>query len=105
MALEYAKLTKVQKIAAFFVIIGPDNAGKMMRHFENSQLEQICKEVAEMPMLDPAAQREVLHLVFYEGCSLAEAAEVMGARLGTVRTHYERGKAALRKRLSPEVSA
>lgn len=61
MALEYAKLTKVQKIAALFVIIGPDNAGKVMRHFENAQLELICKEVAEMPMLDPATQREVLH--------------------------------------------
>ncbi len=61
MAIEYAKLTKIQKIAAFFVVIGPDNAGKVMRHFENSQLEQICKEVAEMPMLDPAAQREVLN--------------------------------------------
>ena len=60
MALEYAKLTKVQKIAALFVIIGPDNAGKVMRHFENAQLELICKEVAEMPMLDPATQREVL---------------------------------------------
>jgi RNA polymerase sigma-70 factor (ECF subfamily) len=49
-----------------------------------------------------ARQRDVLHLVFYEGCTLAEAAEVMGARIGTVRTHYERGKAALRRRLSPE---
>ena len=61
MALDYSKLTKIQKIAALFVIIGPDNAGKVMRHFENAQLELICKEVAEMPMLDPATQREVLH--------------------------------------------
>ena len=61
MALEYSKLTKVQKIAALFVIIGPDNAGKVMRHFENAQLEQICKEVAGMPMLDPATQREVMN--------------------------------------------
>lgn len=52
----------------------------------------------------PTRQREVLHLVFYEGCTLAEAAEVMGAQLGTVRTHYERGKAALRKRLTLEGS-
>lgn len=60
MALEYSKLTKVQKLAAFFITIGPDSAGKMMRHFENSQVEVICREIAEMPMLDPAAQREVL---------------------------------------------
>lgn len=60
MPFDYAKLTKVQKLAAFFITIGPDSAGKMMRHFENSQLEQICREISEMPMLDPAAQREVL---------------------------------------------
>ena len=60
MALEYSKLTKVQKLAAFFITIGPDSAGRMMRHFENSQVETICREIAEMPMLDPGAQREVI---------------------------------------------
>jgi RNA polymerase sigma factor (sigma-70 family) len=40
-------------------------------------------------------QREVLHLVFYEGLSIAEASGVMGVSLGTARLHYERGKAAV----------
>ena len=40
-------------------------------------------------------QREVLHLVFYEGLSIAEASSVMGVTLGTARLHYERGKAGL----------
>jgi len=45
----------------------------------------------------PERQREVLLLVFYHENSIAEAAVIMGISLGTARTHYERGKEALRK--------
>lgn len=41
----------------------------------------------------PERQREVLHLAFYEGLSIAEAAQIMDVSLGTARQHYERGKA------------
>jgi RNA polymerase sigma-70 factor (ECF subfamily) len=45
-------------------------------------------------------QRELLHLVFYEGLTIEEASRVLGISLGTARTHYERGKARLRLQLN-----
>jgi RNA polymerase sigma-70 factor, ECF subfamily len=47
----------------------------------------------------PARQREVLHLVFYQELTIAEAAKVLSISLGTARTHFERGKARLRELL------
>jgi RNA polymerase sigma factor (sigma-70 family) len=50
----------------------------------------------------PTRQRELLHLVFYNEVSIAEAARVLGIALGTARTHYERGKARLRDLLGED---
>jgi RNA polymerase sigma-70 factor (ECF subfamily) len=50
----------------------------------------------------PARQREVIHLVFYHELSLAQAAEVLHLPVGTVRTHYQRGKARLRAMLAED---
>lgn len=52
----------------------------------------------------PERQSEVLHLVFYQGLTIADAAEIMGVALGTARTHYERGKRGLRAQLIEEVA-
>ena len=63
--------------------------------------ETTARLVAALTQLAPR-QREVLHLVFYQELSIAEAADVMSVSLGSARVHYERGKARLRQLLGDD---
>ena len=45
-------------------------------------------------------QRQVLLLVFYHGCTVEQAASVMGVGVGSARTHYARGKERMRALLT-----
>lgn len=47
-------------------------------------------------------QREVLHLVFYAEMTLEQASAVLRVSLGTVRTHYHRGKERLAQLLAAD---
>ncbi len=49
----------------------------------------------------PDRQREVLHLVFYQGLSVSESAQVLDLSIGSARVHYDRGKKRLREWLTP----
>src|SRR6185437_13645366 len=73
----------------------PDPATALARADETTRLVRALERLS-------TRQRQVLHLVFYEDLTIAEAAAVAGISVGTARTHYERGKAALRKLLEKE---
>ena len=48
----------------------------------------------------PLRQRELVHLVFYEGLTVAQAALVMQVSIGSARQHYARAKTNLKNTLT-----
>lgn len=67
----------------------------------SSGAERLRRLRASLSRLSPR-QREMLHLVFYQELTIEDAAHVLGVSVGSARTHYERGKAQLRKLLAKE---
>lgn len=50
----------------------------------------------------PDKYREVIHLYYYEGCSTAEIARILGYKEATVRTNLRRGRQQLKEILKEE---
>jgi RNA polymerase sigma-70 factor (ECF subfamily) len=69
-----------------------DPEGRLERSAQSLLLVKAMEELSDR-------QREILHLVFYQDLSIAEAAGVMDVSVGSARTHYERAKDRLRARL------
>jgi len=61
----------------------------------NEMEEQLLHSLFE---LSPR-QEQVLRLVFYHDFTIEAAATIMGISVGSARTHYERGKNNLRKKI------
>jgi flagellar motor switch protein FliG len=58
--LDVAKMTKVQKLAALLIIIGPESAGQVMKNLDEHELDVVAGEMAKIAMIPVDIQREIL---------------------------------------------
>ena len=70
--LVYEKLTRIQKLAVFLIVVGPEAASDVLRHFEDGDLEAICREMGQI-----AVVTETLR-----AAALEEFAPVIGESIG-----------------------
>jgi flagellar motor switch protein FliG len=59
-ATEYSKLTHLQKLAAFLLILEPDNAARIMQQLEEPELEAVSSEMAKLPAISHDLQNEIM---------------------------------------------
>jgi flagellar motor switch protein FliG len=59
-ATDVSKMTKVQKLAALLIILGPESAAKILRTLEARDLEQVSSEMARLPLITQDMRHEIM---------------------------------------------
>jgi flagellar motor switch protein FliG len=58
--LDYTKLTRQQKLAVFLIVIGPETAAEILKNFDDAEIELICREMSQYPMVSDAVRKLAL---------------------------------------------
>lgn len=73
---QYDNIPKLRRIAMFLVMIGPDNASKILKSFDDMEIEAISREMVEIELIDEGIQQAVLKE--FSGLLLESAGSVRG---------------------------
>ncbi len=71
--IEYDKLNKYQRLAIFMIVLGVPVASELLKHFEDHEVELICQEIANYPLIDMKTKKRVID----------EFSGIIGEGLGT----------------------
>ena len=84
---DFSKMTKVQKLAALLIILGPESAGQILRSLGSQDLDLVSAEMAKLPVITQELRTEILR----------EMSEVAMAATTSVRGGVEYTQTALEK--------
>jgi flagellar motor switch protein FliG len=59
-AVEFLNMTKLQKLAALLIILGPDSAAQILKNLDEHEVEAVSVEMSKLPVVSQELQREVL---------------------------------------------
>ena len=89
--LDVTKLTRVQKLAALLVILGPETAAEVLKGFNQREVADITTAMMSLPVIEQSTQRAIL----------AEFSEVAVAATTALRGGVEFAQATLERALGP----
>jgi flagellar motor switch protein FliG len=58
--LDYTKLTRQQKLAVFLIVIGPEAAADVLRQFDDTEIELLCREMSTLSVISHSLQKQVI---------------------------------------------
>lgn len=56
--LDFTKLTRQQKLAVFLICVGPEAAAEVLKHFDDAEIELLCREMSTFPMIPESTQKQ-----------------------------------------------
>lgn len=83
--IKYESLNRMQKLALFLIVIGPEQAAQILQQFDEFDIEQIVREIANFRMINEEIQRQVVD----------EFSVIIGGSFGSILGGYPFAQRAL----------
>lgn len=57
---DFSKLSRQQKLAIFLIVLGPEAAAEVLRHFDDAEIELLCREMSQYSMISDITRSRAL---------------------------------------------
>ncbi|RRJ98034.1 flagellar motor switch protein FliG [Opitutaceae bacterium TAV4] len=58
--IDYTHLSRLQKLAVFLIVIGPEAAAEVLKQFEDSEVELLCREMGQFTLISDTVRTQAL---------------------------------------------
>src|SRR5262245_25794426 len=82
--IDYPKLTRQQRLAVFLIVVGPEAAAEVLKHFDDAAIELLCREMSTIPVVSDAVRK--LAIEEFTGVVAASASATLGGLSFAQRT-------------------